>query len=238
MAGTVFQDSKLPLWKWFAAVYLMVESKKGVSALQVKRMLGIKSYETAWHLCHRIRSSMEGDEGKLDGIIEVDETFVGGEQKGIGSGNYRKYLPMVMGAASREGQIRLRVGDRATRETLEGFIKSVAGNVEAVYTDEGGGYRDLYKTYRHETINHRQDEWVRADVHTNTVEGVWSLFKRSIVGSYHHMSVKHLPAYLDEMEWRYNNRENPHMFRDTILKLVENDALTYRELVHPEPLAA
>jgi len=108
----------------------------------------------------------------------------------------------------------------------------VDDDVEAIYTDEGGGYRYLVDLgFKHSTVRHHEKEWVRADVHTNTVEGVWSLFKRSVVGSYHHLSVKHLPAYLDEMEWRHNNRENPFLFRDTLLRLIEGDAMPYQELM-------
>jgi transposase-like protein len=233
MAGTVLQDSKLPLWKWFAAVYLMIESKKGISALQVKRMLKIGSYETAWHLCHRIRSAMETADTPLDGVVEVDETYLGGEKLGVGRGNYQKLLTVIVGAAERNGEIRLRIAPDRRGPSLQGFVQdTVSPDAEAVYTDDWVSYRALGDLgYDHTMINHRQDEWVRGDVHTNTVEGVWSLFKRSVVGSYHHMSVKHLPAYLDEMEWRFNNRENPYLFRDTILALVEADSLTYRDLV-------
>jgi transposase-like protein len=232
-AGTIFHDSKLPLWKWFAAVYLMCESKKGISALQVKRMLKIGSYETAWHLCHRIRSAMQAAERPLDGIVEVDETYLGGEKRGVGRGNYQRYMTVIIGAAERDGEIRLRIAPDRRGPSLQGFVQdTVSPDAEAVYTDDWVSYRALGDLgYEHEMVNHRTDEWVRGDVHTNTVEGVWSLFKRSVVGSYHHMSVKHLPAYLDEMEWRFNNRENPYLFRDTILALVEADALTYKQLV-------
>jgi transposase-like protein len=234
MAGTVLQDSKLPLWKWFAAVYLVCESKKGISALQVKRMLKIKSYESAWHLCHRIRSAMVTAEEPLDGVVEVDETYVGGRKKGVGAGNYKRLMPAVVGAAERGGDVRLRVGPGRSKAELLGFIReNVATDAEAVYTDEWNVYNHLPGLgYNHDTIRHGDEEWVRANVHTNTVENVWSLFKRSIVGSYHKISVKHLPAYLDEMEWRFNNRENDFLFRDTILALVEADTLTYKELVH------
>jgi transposase-like protein len=234
MAGTAFQDSKLPLWKWFAAVYLMLESKKGISAKQVQRMLKIGSYETAWHLCHRIRSAMEGDEGKLTGIIEAEETWHGGKRRGVGSGNkVGKY--MILGAVARDGGVRLRVRQGNDRHTLHTFLDDVvADDAEAIYTDQWVGYKGIGdENTRHQVVNHSQEEWVRGDVHTNTVESVWSLFKRSVIGSYHHMSIKHLDAYVDEMEWRFNNRENPFLFRDTILALVEADALTYRELVAP-----
>jgi transposase-like protein len=235
--GTLFHDSKLPLWKWFLAVYLMCESKKGISANQMKRTLGV-SYKTAWYLCHRIRSATEGDEGDLlRGIIEADETFVGGvtrsRDKREAARQRRDNKTVVLGAIERGGKLRLRVAPDAGRGAIHAFLGDVVDpEAEAVYTDSWRSYRGIADNdTRHEYVNHAADEWVRGDVHTNTVENAWSLFKRSIVGSYHHLSVKHLPAYLDEMEWRFNNRENPFLFRDTILKLVEGDALPYRELI-------
>jgi transposase-like protein len=231
-AGTILHDSHLALWKWFAAVYLMCESRKGISALQLKRMLKIGSYETAWFLCHRIRAAMERtNEEPLDGIVEVDETFVGGVKRGVGSGNYQRIKPIVIGAAERGGEVRLRVVPNRKHATLMGFVREVVDTDTAtVYTDDLDAYKGLDGIARHDTVQHSKKEYVRADVHTNTVEGVWSLFKRSMVGSYHQISTKHLPAYLDEMEWRFNNRENPYLFRDTLLRLVEADALTYKEL--------
>lgn len=177
-AGTIFHDSHLPIWKWLLATYMMAEAKKGVSANQLKRTLAV-SYKTAWYLCHRIRAAMkDANTIPLDGIVEVDETFVGGKRSGVGRG--RKVRKMVViGAADR---------------------------------DDG-------------TIH------VRADVHTNTIEGVWSLFKRGLVGSYHQLSTKHLPAYLDETAFRYNNRKNPYLFRDTVLRLLDAKVLSFRKLV-------
>ena len=228
--GTLFHDSKLPLWKWFLAVYLMGESKKGISANQLKRTLGV-TYKTAWYLCHRIRSAMEErDEPLLDGIVEADETWVGGRKKG---GLDKRHLSIVLGAIERDGDVRLRVEDRADRATIHRFIRDhVHPDAEALYTDSWRSYRGLEDhNTRHETVNHAADEWVRGDVHTNTVESVWSLFDRAVIGAYHKLSVKHLPAYLDEVAWRFNNRENPYLFRDTLLRLVEGDTLPYRELV-------
>ena len=230
--GTLFHDSKLPLWKWFLAVYLMCESKKGISANQLKRTLGV-SYKTAWYLCHRIRSAMEQEgEALLRGTVEVDETYIGGYVRGKGRG-YRGNKTMVIGAIERGGQLRLGTASGPTRANLRGFVrKNVDGDAEAIYTDEFIAYGDMndYNT-KHERVNHAEDEWVRGIVHTNTVESAWSLFDRAIMGSYHKLSVKHLPAYLDEFAFRFNNRENPYMFRDTVLRLVEGDALPYRELV-------
>jgi transposase-like protein len=232
LAGTIFQDSKLPLWKWFAAVYLMCESKKGISALQIKRMLKIGSYESAWFLCHRIRAAMHDDNPEpLLGVVEVDETFFGGTVRGRGRG-YRGNKKIIVGAIERGGNLRLRSIPDNKKKTLHGFIAETVGDdAEAIYTDEWPAYDGIAdENTRHETVNHGKDEWVNGLVHTNTVESAWSLFDRAVLGSYHKLSVKHLPAYLDEFAFRFNNRENPYLFRDTLLKLVEANALTYERL--------
>jgi transposase-like protein len=248
--GTLFHDSKLPLWKWFLATYLMCESRKGISANQLKRTLGV-SYKTAWYLCHRIRAAMvEPTETPLSGIVEADETWVGGRRpqkhrtnyggKSGGKGDWRKDRSLILGAVERDGKVRLRVerrGATGTSKDVHGFLAgAVSDDAEAIYTDGLLSYQGIGdENTRHEWVDHSADEWVRGDVHTQTIEGVWSLFKRSIIGSYHHLSVKHLAAYVDEMEWRYNNRENPYLFRDTILRLVEGETLPYRELVTGKP---
>lgn len=201
-AGTIFHDSHLPLWKWFMAVYLIGESKKGISSNQLKRMLKV-SYKTAWYLSHRIRSAMQ-DEGMGDllmGIIEADETYVGPSNPGK-FGRASK-TNVVLGAVERGGRVRMKVQDRVTRKVLHGFLNSVVDrDAEAIYTDALAAYRGIGdENTRHGVVNH-SETWVEADVHTNTIEGVWSLLKRSIIGSYHHLSIKHLPAYLDEMAFR------------------------------------
>ncbi|MBI2848056.1 MAG: IS1595 family transposase [Chloroflexi bacterium] len=232
MSGTIFHDSHLPIRKWFVAVYLMTESKKGISANQMKRTLHV-SYETAWYLCHRIRAAMsDGKPNMLHGIVEVDETWVGGKAKDVGRG-YRGNKAAVAGAVERGGNVRAEVIPDTTRKTLHGFIdKYVSDDAEAIYTDEWPVYKGIAdESTRHETVNHSAEEWVRGDVHTNSVENIWSLFKRSVVGSYHKVSHKHLDAYLDELEWRFNNRKNPYLFRDTLLKLLKAENLTYQTLV-------
>ena len=230
LAGTIFQDTKLPLRKWFMAVLLMTEAKKGISANQVKRTLGV-SYKTAWYLCHRIRAAM-AEVNQLSGT-EVDETYVGGKARGKGRG-YRGNKTIVAGATQRGGDVVLQVVDDNGRQTLHDFIRtSTDPRVRRIITDEWPAYRGIADDdTSHETVNHRQEEWVRGDIHTNTVEGVWSLFKRSITGSYHKLSAKHLNAYLDELEWRYNNRKNPYLFRDTLVKLLNSENLPYADLVH------
>lgn len=238
--GTIFHDSHLPLTKWFLAIYLMSESRKGVSANQLKRTLGV-AYKTAWYLCHRIRAAVaDADTSLLSGIIELDETYIGGKAKNMHkdvrgrkvTGRGPSGKAMVLGAIERGGKIRLRVDKRADRETLHAFVKSIAApEAECFMTDEHKGYEGIAdENTRHETVKHSEEEWVRGECHTNTVENAWSLFKRSVVGSYHQVSAKHLERYLDEFEFRFNNRNNPYLFRDTLLRLIASENLEYKEL--------
>lgn len=230
--NTIFHDSHLPLRKWFAAVYLMCESRKGVSANQIKRTLKV-AYKTAWYLCHRIRHAMaDADTEPLKGVIEADETYIGGVHRGKGRG-YKGNKSMVLGAIERGGNVRLKVEKRADRKTLHKFLlQEMDEDYKAVYTDGLAQYEGVDNhDGRHQSVDHGQEEWVRGQVHTNSIEGVFSLFKRSVVGSYHQISAKHLPAYLDEFEFRFDNRNNPYLFRDTILRLVNADKLEYKELV-------
>ena len=233
-AGTIMHDSHLPLRKWFAAIYLMCESKKGMSANQLHRTLGI-AYRTAWYLCHRIREAMGNDPlsgPTLVGVVEVDETLVGGKAKGRGRG-YKGNKTIVAGAIQREGEVRLERIPDVKQRTLHDFIaRTVKDEAEAIYTDELKSYLGIADDdTRHETVNHSIEEWVVGDVHTNGIEGVWSLFKRSIVGTFHKMSRKHMDRYLEELEWRFNNRDNPHIFRDTLARIMNTENLTYRKLV-------
>lgn len=238
-SGTIFDNTKLPLWKWFAAVYLMVESKKSMSANQLHRTLST-TYKTSWYLCHRIREAMETfDEGPaLFGIIELDETMLTPRRRhrgtrkdrGIAAGIARIW---VAGAIQRGGQVRLKRIPNVKKETIHAFVKSVAKDeTEAFYTDELRSYFGIEDdNTRHETVNHSAEEWVVGDVHTNNIENVWSLLKRSIVGAFHKISVKHLDAYLQEQEFRINNRGNQHAFRDVMKRILVTDPLRYSALV-------
>lgn len=235
MSGTIMHDSHLPLRKWFLAIYLMCESKKGISANQMMRTLGIGSYRTAWYLCHRIRQAMGNDpfDGPtLVGVVEVDETLAGGKKRGKGRG-YRGNKTIVAGAIQRGGNVRLEHIPDVEKKTLHGFIqRSVRDEAEAIYTDEFKSYLGIGDNdTRHETVNHSAEEWVVGDVHTNSIENVWSLFKRSLMGAFHKMSKKHMDRYLEELEWRFNNRNNEHIFRDTLSRLMHTAPMTYRDLV-------
>jgi transposase-like protein len=227
---TIFHDTHLPLWKWFLATCLLCESKKGMSACQIQRSLGL-SYKTAWYLCHRIRAAMlETAPAKLGGTVEIDETYVGGKA--------RRWRPkskkaVVIGIRKRNGELRLVRAKDATSATIREIIAGHVGeDVEVIMTDESAIYPwalNKLPKEKHKTINHSK-EYAHGDVHTNTVESAFSLLKRGIVGTWHKVSAKHLPAYLDEMCFRFNNRKNPYLFRDTMLKLIGSPNLEYKDL--------
>ncbi len=227
-------DTKLPLWKWFLAIYMIVESKKGVSANQLKRTLSV-AYRTAWYLCHRIRKALETPDGLLKGTVEIDGTYIGGETRGKGA-RYMGNKKLVIGAVQRDGKVQLKASDpeddsESTRAVGK-FIRANIAKGATVYTDGAPAYKNVLKDRnRHERVNHASDEWVRGDVHTNSVEGVWSLFNRSIIGAFHQVSIKHLPAYLDEFEFRFNNRDNPYIFRDAMRLMLVSENVEYKELV-------
>jgi transposase-like protein len=239
-AGTVLNDSHLPLPKWFMAVLLMCEAKKSMSANQLMRTLGVAK-KTAWYLNHRIREAMaEVNPAPLSGTVEVDETYVGGKLSNHRGQPARRGRPrlsesnksMVLAAIERGGDIRMRVGKRGTKEILHGFITDTCAPTTAnIYTDDYPAYDGIADAdTRHDTVKHSVYEYVRGDVHTNTVEGAFSLFKRAIVGSFHQVSKKHLERYLDEFEFRFNNRKNGYLFRDTLTRLVTAKALPYEQL--------
>jgi transposase-like protein len=169
----------------------------------------------------------------LRGIVEIDETYVGGTTKGTGHG-YKGNKAVVVGAIQRGGKIYLQVTDDKSRKTLHGFVKEhTAPDTEVICTDDWPAYKGIEdEDTKHEVVNHSLGEYSRDGMNTNSIENIWSLLKRSIVGSYHKVSIKHLDAYLDELEWRFNNRDNEYLFRDTLLKLIGSENLTYRDLVN------
>jgi transposase-like protein len=235
--GTIFNDTHLPLPMWFMATLIMCEAKKGISASQMKRTLGV-AYKTAWYLCHRIREAMlEANPEPLSGTVEADETYIGGKWRGKlaymdGRKDWRARKTMVLGVIQRGGKVRMKSGKGPTQAIVGDFIKThVADNCERIYTDESTAYVNMSDgNTTHERVNHAAKEYVRGDVHTNTIEGAFGLFKRALVGSFHQVSVKHLDRYLDEFEFRYNNRKNPYLFRDTLTRLVNGKAMPYEKL--------
>jgi transposase-like protein len=235
-AGTIFNDSHLPLIKWLTATYLICESRKGMSANQIKRTLGI-SYKTAWYLCHRIRSAMaSAEKGVLDGKIEMDETYVGGKIMGRGTWQGRQNKEVVLGIKQRNGELRFFHAEDTKSGTLAKYIKdNVSEDVEVIMTDEFSSYpfaldRAGQSRDKHRTIRHKDGVYVDGDITTNGIESAFSLLKRGIVGSWHKVSAKHLPAYLEEMEFRFNRRNSKTLFIDTLRYMVTADPLTFEKL--------
>jgi IS1 family transposase/transposase-like protein len=225
LVGTVFENTNKPLRDWFRVIHMMLTSKKGVSALQVKRVLGFGSYETAWSMCHRIRVAMQDKEFKqLMGVVEVDETFVGGrwENKPLRKRrdkdpNDRGGTPSgktpIIGAVQRKGNVVAKVVANLDASTCSNFVReAVSRKVSLLCTDQWTGYYGLDIDYRHRRVNHAKHQYVIGAIHTNTIEGFWSIIKRGIVGTFHRVSAKYLPLYVAEFQFRYNNRTNDDIF--------------------------
>jgi hypothetical protein len=186
IAGTVFENTNKPLKDWYRVTHTMLTSKKGVSALQIMRTMGFGSYKTAWYMCHRIRVALtENDMDKLGGIVEVDESFIGGKDKNKHAskrGKGGKHAPStktpIIGAVQRKGNVVARVLGAVSKFEAEGFVREVVSNkVSLLATDESPVYRDL-TDYPHKTVHHAAKQYVVGAVHTNTIEGLWSIFKR------------------------------------------------------------
>ena len=236
-AGTIFNDSHLPLMKWFLATLLLCESRKGHSANQMKRELGV-SYKTAWYLCHRIRAAMkEVDRPMLDGTVEMDETYIGGKQRcGKGWNTPDNNKEIVIGIRQRGGELRFFHASDAKSGTLAKYIQeNISTDIDVMVTDEMPAYPKAMigagvHGSKHKTIRHRDKIYVDGDIHTNTVENAFSLLKRGIMGTWHKISAKHLSSYLAEMEFRFNRRKNPNLFLDTLRHMATAPVLTFERL--------
>jgi len=228
-AGSVFHDSHLPLWKWFLATYLVCEGKKGISAHQLHRTIGV-SYKTAWYLCHRIREAMKCDtSAKLTGIVEADETFIGGRyDKRRKRAAYDKTC--VVGVIQRGGEVRAQKIQSRGARAIATYVRASVEPGSQLMTDEYAGYKAVGKEYEHSKVNHSKLEYVVGLTHTNSIENFWSLFKRGLVGSFHKVSDKHLDRYLDEFTYRFSNRADGQLFQNTLRNLVNGKTLTFEEL--------
>jgi len=233
--GTLFHDSHLPLEKWFMGVALILEGKKGISALQMGRHLGIpkENYKTVWYLCHRIREAMH-DGGLLTGVVEADETYLTPKKPRKGRPYVKKESrDVVLGMIERGGKLRLVPMKDAKMETIEPLIEEHISPDATLQTDESALYHIIGKRRfpgRHRTINHSVNYGV-GDLHTNTVENAFSLLKRGVYGTFHKVSIKHLGRYCNEFSYRFNRRHSQEqMFGETVKGLLNGKPLQYKHL--------
>jgi len=240
--GTIFEDSHIPLNKWLYGIYMMCSSKKGVSAHQLHRALGI-TYKSAWFMCHRIRYAMTQAPlaNLLGGVVEVDETYVGGKPRKNNKGENVKptkrgrgteKTPVVL-AVERDGKARAKKVERVTAKNLREHVQKFVSSDSRIMTDGFTGYRGIGKSFKsHETVDHGTGEYARGDVNTNTAESWFSLLKRGVIGTFHHISDKHLDRYVDEFAFRWDNRKTTDMERATeMVKQVAGKRLMYKKLV-------
>ncbi|MBP1645879.1 MAG: family transposase [Bacteroidetes bacterium] len=227
---TIYENSNIPLQKWFLTFYLISLSKKGISSIELSKTLDI-TQKSAWYLLHKIRYMLQHNDSdnQLKGIVECDETYFGGKKKGKRGRGSENKTP-IFGAVQRKGRLSISPVKDTKRKTLEPIIHKVIKENTHIMSDEWHAYRKLDSNYEHSVVKHRIKEYVRGDVHTNTIEGAWSHLKRSLMGTYHRPSKEHLDKYCAEFQFNYNTRNNsPEIkFRKTIDK--NNIRIKYKDI--------
>ncbi len=223
-AGTIFHKSPTPLTIWFYVIYLMAQTRGGISAKQIQRETGV-TYKTAWRMCKQVRSMLGEDFAKFDGEVEVDESYFGGEVHDGTRGRGASNKTAVFGMVQRGGKLEVRTVDNVKRNTI---MPIVADNVEQgtqIFTDEFNIYQTLPAMgYEHATVPHAEKIYVIGNAHTNTIEGFWSQAKNGIRGVYHSVSATYLQKYLDEYSFRYNHRDDTNPMFLTFLSRVKPSA--------------
>jgi transposase-like protein len=237
--GTLFDNTKVKLQKWFLAIWLVTSHKKGISSIQLSKDIGV-TQKTAWFMLQRIRNCFGFDnDNDLSNEVEVDETYIGGKNKNRhnikkvkeSQGRSSKDKTPVLGMIERSGKLNAKLVEDVTIRTLTNKVVNYVSDA-TVYFDEWIGYNALKRIFDHQFIKHGQGQYVNGRIHTNTIEGFWSLLKRGIVGIYHFTSVKHLQKYVDEFVFRYNSRDNDEHQRFNLLLSSTEYRLTYKELIN------
>lgn len=236
--GTIFEDSKIELCKWMMAIWLITSHKKGIASTALAKDLGV-TQKTAWFMLHRLRHAIrtQSFNKPLEGEVEIDETYVGGKAVNRHKGDpKRKHggfagKAAVIGALERGGNVVATVITSTSTATLDGFAHAVIAPGAKVSTDEHAGYRHLGRTFDHGVVRHGSGEYSVNGVHTNGIEGYWSLLKRQIVGIHHFVSPKHLNRYVSESAWRFNLRSMGEGERVNALLASANGRLRYKELI-------
>jgi transposase-like protein len=230
--GTIFEDSPLPLQKWFFALFIASAHKKGISSIQLSKDIGV-TQKTAWFMLHRIRHAMRTLEFNkpMKGTVEVDETYVGGVTHGQGRGYNQPNKTAVFGMIERGGEVRANSVHHADGATLKPIIMENVDKSSTIMSDEFGGYKDLADKFEaHYIVIHSQKQYVDGIAHTNNIECFWSMLKRGIYGIYHHVSHKHMNKYVDEFEYRHNTRKTKDSQRFNKVLTHLNGHLTYKLL--------